>query len=204
MAAVPKAPGVPALLTGWDIALSAALTLKAVDSVLGLGIFGAEEWGIFLNGQNAIPADTMLSFEYRKDSQISDYPLEGGKFESYNKVAVPFDVRVKLACGGNDAARRTFLGVIESLVDDYNLYDAITPEKVYTSCNIVHHDYTRTMEQGRGVLAVNLWLRQVRISSGNAAPNTAFPSGAPQVNGGSVQGVTPSVAQAAKAAFRLW
>lgn len=199
MAFVPAAPGVPALLTGTSALLSTGLTLLTGDTFSGFGQTGIPQWGIFLNGQPVVLADSVIAFDYKKESTISDYPLEGGQFETYNKVAIPFDARVKFSAGGSQSNRAAFLASIQAIVDDYNLYDVVTPEIVYTSCNIRHHDYQRTSHNGLGLLSVTIWLQQVRVSVGQAGSNTKSASGANQVNGGSVQPIAPTSAQATSA-----
>jgi len=190
--------GIPPLLNAVSTVSAVLLTADAIGGLLGL-LGGPSPWGIYLNGEVVVIADAVTAVEYKKDSHISDYPIEGGKFETYNKTAQPFDVRVTFVAGGSDANRALFLSSIEDIVDDYNLYSVITPEATYQNCNVVHHDYRRTTQNGRGIIAVTVWLKQVRISTSSTGSTTAQPSGASAVNGGSVQTSTPSSAQSAAA-----
>lgn len=189
--------GVPPLLNAVSTVSAILLTADAIGGLLGL-LGGASPWGIYLNGEAVVIADAVTAIEYKKDSHISDYPIEGGKFETYNKVAQPFDVRVTFIAGGSDSNRALFLSSVESIVDDYNLYSVITPEATYQNCNVVHHDYRRTTQNGRGIIAVTVWLKQVRVSTSSTSStgaSTAQPSGASAVIGGSPQAVTPTSAQ---------
>ena len=126
MAFIPAIPGVPPLLNGAIAAT--AVTLLTADLISTAGMGAPSQWGIFLNGSPVVLADTVLAVEYKKDSQVSKYPIEGGGFESYNKVATPFDVRVTLATGTSDENRAAFLASVEAIVNDYNLYTVTTPE----------------------------------------------------------------------------
>lgn len=195
MAAVPNAPGVPALLTGFDASISLGITLLANDLIAGLGGLIGPQWGIFSNGFPVVSADTVVSLDYKQESVVADYPLERGTFESYDKVQVPFDARVRFVAGGSDANRAALLASIAAIQGDFNLYDVVTPEAVYTSCNVMHHDYHRSSNNGLGLIQVDVWLRQIRIAVGTVTGSTAAASGADQVNGGSVQSTPATTAQ---------
>ena len=70
-------------------------------------IFGPQR-GIFLEGIPVVTAESVISFEYRQDYTIADYPVEGGVFESYDKVQVPFLAKIRFAQGGSTADREAF------------------------------------------------------------------------------------------------
>ena len=197
MAYVPIIPGVPPLLNGAIAAT--AVTLLTTDLISISSINASSQWGIFLNGSPVVLADTVTTFDYKKESILSDYPLEGGKLESYNKVSTPYEAEITLCAGGNDVNREAFLASIEAILDDFNLYDVVSPERVYPSCNVMRSHYRRTATNGRGVLSVPVRLRQIRVSTANSGTATAQPDGANAVNGGSVQTSTPSSAQTAAA-----
>jgi hypothetical protein len=166
MADVPNVPGVPALLTGYNGNDSTIQALSA-DLVSSLG-YVSPQWGIFRNGANVVTADTVLSVDYKQEWVIADYPLERGAFETYDKVALPFDVRVRFVAGGSEADRQALINSIASIAGDYNLYDVVTPTAIYPSCNIRHYDYQRSANRGLGMIQVDVWLQWVRISTGGA------------------------------------
>jgi hypothetical protein len=73
----------------------------------------------------------------------------------------------------------------------------VTPEKIYTSCNLMHQDYERSGGVS-GLISIDVYLLQVRVtataefSNAGGAPNTpitnaAAPSGQSPVNLGQVQ-----------------
>lgn len=187
---------------GADSAVDAA-SLDGVESVTVTAFRGQPQWGIFLSGQSQVEADNVVGFEFRKDWVISDYPVEDGAFQSYDKVETPFDARVQFSCGGSLDTRTGFLQSIETIAGDLNLYDVVTPTKTYQSCNITHYDYRQTARNGVGLMVVDVYLEQVRntataafsqaASNSNTAPAPTktpapkAPSAQPQKNGGTKQ-----------------
>jgi hypothetical protein len=155
----------------------------------------AEQWGLFLGGAVVVAADSVIDMTYRQDWSVCDFPVEKGAFASYNKVQIPYDVRLRFSAGGSLANREQFLASITAIVGDTNLYDAVTPEVVYHNLNIKHYDYRRTAVSGVGLLTVDVWAQEVRIAQQTNYPSVASASGAPQVNGGTVQATTPSTVQ---------
>ena len=196
MADIPNVAGVPTLLTDFNPASPSGLTFLTADTVTGLGGQIAP-WGIYSGGAPVIAADTVIALDYRQDWVLCDYPLEQGAFETYDKVATPYDVRVRFVCGGNDGDRAAFLASVAAIAGDYNLYDVVTPEAVYTSLNVRHYDYHRSPNRGLGLLTVDVWLLQVRIQG--VTGQTAMPWGAAAVAGGIVAATAATAAIAAVA-----
>lgn len=163
-----------------------------VDAQVGAG--AGVRWGVYLNGALVVEPDSVISLDYKKDWHISDYPVEQGSFESYNKVRLPFEVRVMMTMGGTETERNAFLSTIEDISDSYDLYDVVTPDFTYVNANITHFDYRRTAENGVSLIAVTLWLQEVRLEASSEFTETAQPGSADQVNGGTVQtqDVTPA------------
>lgn len=203
---VPDVDGVPEVLfaagAGLGVTLAVADDPLAVSAFVG---FNAQRWGLYgQGGSPVIEADCIAAFDHKREWVISDYPVERGAFESYDKVSVPFDVRLVYCAGGSEENRAALLRSVDAIAGDLNLYDAVTPEKVFQSVNVVHHDFSRTSQRGVGLLTVALWCREVREitnSSGTSNPSaaggtgqTASPSGADPVDGGVVQprDATPS------------
>lgn len=156
-----------------------------------LATFGliAPEWGIFdQNGNVVVTFDNVISVEYKQEHSVSDYPLEEGAFESYDKVQVPFDARVRFSSGGSFSNRQALIESVQAIAGDLELYDVVTPEATYTSVNIVHQDYSRTAQNGAGLITLDVWLTEIRVTADPALSNSsAEPSGAPTANGGQVQ-----------------
>lgn len=224
---VPNLPGVPPLPRASLAVVPAVIELLAADvfSFFGGPLF--QQWGLFLNGAPAVVAESVVSFEFKKGSSISSFPVEEGGFESYNKVRRPFDVRLRFSTGGTIADRQDLLDSIDAAVDSLDLMDAVTPEMTYESVNPLHYDYRRSAMQGVGLLIVDVFCEQVRVtatssftssaaqgtntttssssSSGASSAsatttsisNPQSASAAPRISDGTVQPVTPSASQQA-------
>lgn len=179
--------GVPPLLPSGYIDFNPSPPLLFNDEV---GIFSAPlsgQWGIFLNGSPVITPDTVVDFNYKRDSLLSDYPIEGGGFQTYDKVQIPRDLRVRMAVGADEPTRQNFLLTLESIAGDLNLYTIITPEMSYPSVNITHIDFRRSSGEGVGMIVADIWFLEIRVTASAQFSNTAQPSGADAENGGQVQ-----------------
>lgn len=167
-------------------------------------------WGIYRSDTNTllVRPDTILAFDYRREWRVADFPMEEGAFESYNKVAVPFDVRLRMTKGstkpnpnavGPDVdsvtGRRDFLKRLENAAASLDLYDVVTPEASYYGVNIVSVDYRRETSSGVSLLTVDVGLRQIRLTAISKVIATQTPSGAPAVNNGTVQPKVPKTQQ---------
>lgn len=166
---VPNVPGVPnvarsGLSLDEDAVLSAIYSgdiLSIIDSVV------TPRYGIQKkDGSNAIRPDSFISFEYRADAKVSDYPVQPGTFASYNKVMEPFDIRISMSCSGSLAAagmtRESFLSALDDMRASFELLDIVTPDKVYTDVNLVHFDHSRTNSKGVTLLVVDAFFREIR------------------------------------------
>ncbi len=159
---VPDVPGVPMLLRLATSQLP--LPVLATADYLGLQqILGSQQWGIFTQGgAPVLTVDTILAVSLQRDFDVPDFPIEQGGFASYNKVARPYDAKVSFAVGANQAARSDALATLDALVADTNLYSVVTPDRVYTSANVVHYDYDRTRRSGVSLLTAHVWIKEIR------------------------------------------
>lgn len=161
---VPNVPGVPPLPRSPGT-VEAALTLLANDV---LGLFGLSldpEWGIFQNGIPVVIANSVVSMGFRKDWTVANYPLEKGAFESYDKVELPFETRLRFTSDGSETDRIALLDSIETIAGTVDIYDVVTPERIYTSVNIVSYDYQREASRGLGLMIVDIIAMEVRIEA---------------------------------------
>lgn len=187
--------GVPPLPSGYIDFFSPPPIILEDDPSVSFLAAQTPQWGIFLNGEAQIVADNTVSFSYKQDWVLSDYPVEQGSFEMYDKVWTPFEVRLRFSAGGSDADRKALLDSVDSIANAYTLFDAYTPEVTYPSINITHYDYRRTSDQGVGLLVIDVWCLQVRESGQQQFTQTQAPSGSDPRGGGSVQAVPPTTAQ---------
>lgn len=190
---VPNVPGVPPLPRD-PFAAPIAIALLTADAILAIAGFFTVSWGIFQDGVPIIVPDTIATVDYKQSWTISDYPVEEGAFQSYDKVNTPFEIMVRMAVGGSVADKQAFLANIADVANTLDLYDVVTPEAVYQSANIVHYDYRRSATQGAGLLAVDVRLVEVRVTATAQFVNTKSPVSASPVATGTVNPVpaTPS------------
>jgi len=188
---VPDAPGVPPLNR------EPGSTPDGVQEVNSDGILvnaSKNVWGIFRaeDNQIAVKPDSIVSVEYDAEYRISDFQLQDGQFETYNKVAMPFETRVVLSKGGAEDDRRDFVRAIEDIRGDTALYNVVTPEWVYLNVNIARVSLARKRDQGGGLIEFELVLREIRENY--VTPATKEPGGEPIKNNGTIQARTPAPA----------
>jgi hypothetical protein len=185
---VPDVPGVPPLLRN-PLVSAVIPQLLFADSVLGWGPGLAPAWGVY-SGSNGLPviiADTVRGIEYKKEWAIATYPLESGAFASYDKVETPYTAIVEFTSGGSLADRQLLLDSIDAISGDLNLYDVVTPEKIYVDANLQRIGYRRHDGRDSGIITVTVGLVEIRITAGVAGANSQSPSGALQSQDGTVQ-----------------
>lgn len=174
---VPNTAGVPPVRRRDTV--DAGLPLAKQKASIAQGLT-AGKWGIYSQGGSlVIEADNIAAFEYAVDYRLADYPLEAGAFETYDKVAMPFDTAIIMTKGGTLAARTTFLKTLESLQGKLDLYNVVTPEKTYLNVNISHVSMQRTSERGTAMITVEVRLREIRQTAKQAFTKSESPVPAP-------------------------
>lgn len=198
-------PGVPTLLEGFvSLGATSLLTgdspnlLNVLGNIVGIGT----QWGIFdTNGNQVVQPDSVVGFDYRKEYTISDYPVELGAFESYDKVETPYEITIRMTKGGSLSDRQTFLANIDAIKGDTNLYSIATPEVTLVNGNIISVDYSRKNDHGVGLITVDCRVVEVRETaqqqfsntpSSFSSSNVASPQSSDPSNGGVVQPQTPT------------
>jgi hypothetical protein len=199
---VPKAPdvpfsnGVPAVFRD-PTRVVFTIRLIEADVLTVLRTFGPPEWGVFSTaGAPVLIPDSIVAVDIRREWRISTYPVEQGGFQSFDKVQLPGDARVRMSVSGA-LARGPFLEQLDQVSKSLDLFTVVTPDAVYPSVNIIHYDYRREQRSGASLLSVDLWLQEVRVTAQTQFTNTKAPEGAANAAGGNVQGVTPTTAQTA-------
>lgn len=167
----------------------------------------AGDWMILDDtGSIAIKPDTVAKFEYRNEGRVSDYPMEQGAFDSYNKVATPFQIRMLMVCsggyvqdaesdiknalgigfGGNFSSRGDFLSTINAMLAANSLLSIVTPDMVYKSVTLEHYDYRKESSDGATMLKVEAWFREIRVNAGATYSTSNSPSAASPADLGTV------------------
>lgn len=196
---VPAVRGVPQLrrpLTQTELRVIAFVT-AAISGRLWQSSKNRPRWGIYdSNNELVIEPDSFLTFDNRNEFRVSDFPVQQGAFATYNKVASPFEVMLRLSKSGSLDSRTAFLNAIDSTLRTLALFTILTPERSYTNVNLIRYEVTRRGKDGAYFLTdVDLYFREIRqvaaqYSTTQAATrNAQQPSATPPVNDGIVQPV---------------
>lgn len=183
---VPNVPGVPSVARDYTAVTSVAGAVGLLSQVYTE--FMALRWGVFsAGGARVLWPDSFLDIDYRNGSWQATYPVEQGGFASYNKVDTPFDVRVRMAIGGDQVSRAAFLTTVEGMLKTLDRFTVVTPEKTYPSASLVNYMYRRETKNGASMLIVELWFQEVRVNALSAYAAAKSPASANPVDGGTVQ-----------------
>lgn len=203
---VPDLPGVPLLARTANQAIINATTViniarafrtQAPADVLFHAAKAAPVWGVFdANGNRVIDADNVMSFDYRGEYSVSNFPVQNEAFASYNKVRHPFDTAIRMTKGKTQAERTTFLNQCQAVADSLDLFTILTPEKPYLGCNVTRMEMYRKEVKGAFFVEVELVFTQIQQVdaqyniNGVQATSTAnarMPPAVPPINQGNVQ-----------------
>jgi len=183
---VPSGPGVPSVFRQVG-QINSAVVLLIADAQIILNLFAGPKWGLFTQGDAPVlNPDSVLRVSYRGEAKVSTAPLEQGAFYSYNKVQEPFVARLTFAIGGTPAYRLMFLQACEGAKQSLGLYDLAMPEGVRRGVNVTHYDFERSGLSGVSLLAVDVWVEEIRFAGAPKFSNTDAPSGADPVHLGEV------------------
>lgn len=215
---VPALAGVPALPRRTGLTPAARISLGILQNILLSSSRAQSQWGIFdkngtalgdpnqfigLNGKilNELGQNSRLStgsFDYSKETRVSEFPIERGGFASYNKVETPASSVVTMCFTGSEKDRTLFLEAIDAACKSTELYSVATPEKNYINYSIESYNYQRRSDRGTTLFIVEISLKEIRqVSAAYAQSNKGQieqpknVSATPQVNGGKVQAQTP-------------
>lgn len=146
-----------------------------------------------IGAPNILPvAASTVEFQFKQDWPISNYPQENGAFQSYDKVTLPFDVKLRLVAGGSAPNRQAFLQTCLGIANSMALFDIVTPEIVFASMNCTHIDWDRNAARGVSMIAVDLWFQQIPVQAAATFTNTQQPTNAAQQSIGNVQPQAPT------------
>ena len=215
---VPQLPGVPALPRSAKFPPAARAGLGLLQGMLWRIFQVQTRWGIFDskgkplgdpskftgligNALEAAGLGSVLStgsVDYSKETRVSDFPLEGGTFASYNKVETPAAPQVVLCMQGGESNRRTFLEAVDKACKSTDLYSVVTPEVTYINYAVERYNYARHNSKGATLLIVEITLKEIRqvsalySTSNKGQVDKPKEAGAtPQADNGKVQAQTP-------------
>jgi len=213
---VPRLPGVPQLLRSSNFPANPGPVLGTAAAVGALwrALFAQPKWGVYrmvappteedgvptvtvrAQARPVVTPDSVLDFGYRKEYEVSDYPLQDGDFASYNKVAQPYEAYVRFSKGGSVQDREDFLAQIDAIIGTTTLYYILTPERTYINVNPIRHEIIRRGAGGAYFLTeVDLYFREIRsveaqyTQTAVTTKNAQNPSALPVQNTGTVAGL---------------
>jgi hypothetical protein len=125
--------------------------------------------------------------------------VQEGAFASFNKVATPFEIRVRMVKVGTLAQRQQFLETLDTISRSLDFYRILTPERSYLNTNITGYRIVRDGARD----AYCLWevevsfveIREVQAEYSSTAANTANAKTAaarPTVNRGTLNAIPPA------------
>jgi hypothetical protein len=226
---VPDENGVPNLPRLSSAGASAASGLSLLEGIVWNVLQQDDQWGVYDSNGNALGdpslfsgiASTILSslgasstlstnsVEYSKEMRVSDYPVEGGSFASFNKVETPANPRVVLCLSGSQDDRTSFINAIDAATKSTNAYSVVTPEVTYINYTIESYRYDRTAAHGATMYILEMKLKEIRTVSAayttasSPINNPQSTDAVPAVDSGTVQPSTPdtSVVSSMEAAY---
>jgi hypothetical protein len=196
-----------------------AIGLGTIQTILGSALQQVPRWGIFdsdgnqlgINTTNgltsaltsqltgaAVPTLSTLTFEFIRETRVSDFPVEGGHYASYNKVQTPANPVITLALAGGESDRTNFLTAIDAACISTDLYSVITPEINYVNYSVEQYRYARRASAGATLLIVEVSLKEIRQVTATYAKgptpivNPQNPAATPQVSNGMTQPTAPN------------
>lgn len=220
---VPNVPGVPQVLRRLPAGPPPILASAAGIAQLVRAFTSKNVWGVFKHVDPftvvaqripAITPDSFLDFEFSQETSISSAPVQRGSFADYNRVASPFEIKLRMSKGGSIQLNKTLPTSLNGLKDSFTdpvqaradfldqiaaldttqLYDIFTPEKTYLNCNFVRAEVSRRGEKGAFWLSmVDVYFREIRevtatyVKTVIASPTN--PDAKQQQNNGTQQGV---------------
>lgn len=102
------------------------------------------------------------AMDYSKEWRVSNFPIEGGGFASYNKVELPGDVVVTMCMGGSNKEQKRFLDTINEAAGSLKTYSIVTPKAKYINYNINRYAYSHRSDSGADLLIVAIDITEVR------------------------------------------
>ena len=175
--------GIPTLQNAINFPAHVSTTVKAITSLFS----EPPVWGVYIDDKPAIVCDGATSMDVHFESSIANAPQEGGKLLSYNKVKQPYSAHITLLKGGDIIERDKFISDLIRLKNDLKLLSIVTPDQVYTNCNITSVAITRNPDRGYLLVSADVGIQEVLIATATTEKPTADTNGKKQQNNGQVE-----------------
>ncbi|ECQ3321599.1 hypothetical protein GIZ89_23605 [Salmonella enterica] len=199
--------------------------LGLINSVLApsFGIYYAwtDPAGAHQKGGRPFSPDSFVVVEVGAEASVSTAPVEKGGYTSFNKIQRPPELHVTFTVEGwtafsggvpnltnfSTTSRSEVLKTLEMMRTTAGLYDIETPDRTWTSCDLVKYDYRIRSNNGPTLLTVNAIFQPVmqtgEVSVGST--DSQSPTDNDKAKGNAAvktQQVTPSVKQLSDADSR--
>ena len=123
----------------------------------------------------ALEFSGMASIQPSGRAQITTAPVEGGKYQSINKVKEPSMVRCEIVISGltgfsgsipnifdlTFTSQSSALGTIKKMLETPEIYDIETPKETLESYDLVDHSYEVSSQRGVSLLTVYLYFQEI-------------------------------------------
>jgi len=130
-------------------------------------LFGLEPvWGIYEAGSSvllAVQKDSVLEMTVSEESSVPDYRIQTGGFATYNKIAQPFEIPIRITKGGSSTERDTLITFLKTAVKQAKVYDILMPECVWANVTLTRYSIERSREKsGDDLIIADCWFREIR------------------------------------------
>lgn len=190
---------VPSFLNGATTPLPQILssfTPTAASANVQSSVPAGLQWGLFdVAGNPVIVPDSVISFDFKGSYRVISYAIEGGNFESYNKVQEPFEIRMVMWKAGSLADRQDFIDILDTIRASLDLYTAASPDQSYASMTVTDAAYDRKGDAGATVIEAVITLRQINVTASSSFTSTTNPVSQNPTDGGTVDAGTPTPTQ---------
>jgi hypothetical protein len=125
--------------------------------------FLSKNKGWIVKGQSsAVDFNSMQEFSAEKSSRLPDEPIEKGSFATYNRIIEPRSITCRLSIEGGASKLQSAIDRLTDLCENNETITLTTPEQSYKNMMLESFDYRRDATNGRGVLFVDLRLKEIR------------------------------------------
>lgn len=158
--------GVPNLLKKAAKALPYTLLGNAVSALYDYFV-PAPMWGIYFPGTTniAMHVSSIVELDVSADAVVSDYPIETGSFNTYNKVIRSQFFGVRVTRDGMEYLRSDFLNWLEVERVALSKFDVVCPEYTWANATLVSYRITRNAGAGASMVSADLIFQQIRETS---------------------------------------
>lgn len=123
----------------------------------------AGEWTIYNTASGeAVQFSSFIGAEMVGDAKVITAPIEGGSFVAYNKTVSPFELSVNGAIKGDSSVLSDALNTLAQMRENTDLYNIVTPDKVYRSMNMIKLEYSRDTDSGTDLILFSARFMEVK------------------------------------------